>query len=98
VSARDAGSSEDHAAMTLRDEIAKALAASNSWMLAHECRDSADALLPIVERVAREGVMLMHESCIACITAAEDTEHVMDEGGYGRTRTITVPRGPGDSK
>lgn len=44
--------------MTLRDEIAKALAASNSWMLAHECRDSADALMPIVreekERAARE--------------------------------------------
>ena len=48
--------------MTLRDEIAKALAASNSWMLAHECRDSADALLPIVERVARE---VLHDAITA---------------------------------
>jgi len=40
--------------MTLRDEIAKALAASNYWLSQPEIRDATDALLPIVERVVRE--------------------------------------------
>ena len=38
----------------IRDEIAKALAASNYWLSQPEIRDATDALLPIVERVVRE--------------------------------------------
>ena len=75
--------------MTLRDEIAKALAASNSWMLAHECRDSADALLPIVERVARNtieaykrsGLSCADQECEACRGAIDAIVARVMEGG-----------------
>lgn len=42
--------------MSLRDEIAKAIAASNDSLLLFEIRDATDALMPIVERAIRRTV------------------------------------------